>query len=231
MAIATKTYIAKEFLGEFPKASYREFIEWTINHNVDSTEVLGNAYYRKLQKKSQEGAPEKDPETIISSIPVYEMRDIKSINGGPEGSGFAGMIYVNGAKAFEVRDDGWGAPISIHPCGYVCRAELEEFVQIWLKSDPTGKRISAEWNEMPNMKDIEMSRASAVEIWIEEAINRAEEETRLKSMCKTSTLVLLKTSKPGEYLKYKLAYNPVVKAMLNRKHGAELVEIINERYL
>jgi hypothetical protein len=129
MAIATKTDIAKEFLGEFPKASYKEFIDWAINHNVDSSEVLGNAYYRKLQKKAQEGTSA--PEKAVEDSPVYEMRD--------NGRGFRTTTFK----------DRYGQECSLQ------KSSLASEDCVWLGvNDPTPKMYMAGegWQNIPMPK-------------------------------------------------------------------------------
>ena len=61
-----------------------------------------------------------------------------------------------------------------------------------------------------------------------EAIRKQQAETRMRKQCQGKTLFRLQGDENGKYWISKIPYSPLVKAQLQAKYGAKLVEIINE---
>ena len=58
-----------------------------------------------------------------------------------------------------------------------------------------------------------------------------ESDKRLRRMCRKETVVRLATDKEGQLTVYKKPYSPEFAARLRTKYGADVLEIINERYI
>ena len=70
------------------------------------------------------------------------------------------------------------------------------------------------------------------ELWISEEVERIAWEQQLRRACGRNTLIRLEGDAANEWRTFKPArkYTPELAAQLRAKHGANLIEIINERF-
>ena len=71
------------------------------------------------------------------------------------------------------------------------------------------------------------------ELWIGEEMDRIAWEQQLKRRCSRNTLIRLEGDSADEYRTFKPAvkFTPEMGVQLRAKHGAKLIEIINERFV
>ena len=70
------------------------------------------------------------------------------------------------------------------------------------------------------------------ELWISEEVERIAWEQQLRRACGRNTLIRLEGDAANEWRTFTPAmkFTPEVGARLRAKHGANLIEIINERF-
>jgi hypothetical protein len=71
---------------------------------------------------------------------------------------------------------------------------------------------------------------TSIDIHIETLVQEFEEMKQVKRWCRTQTVIRLKSHKSGEYVCYKRKYSPTIKAQLEKLHGDQIVEFVNERF-
>jgi len=71
------------------------------------------------------------------------------------------------------------------------------------------------------------------DLWIGEEVERIALEKQLRRSCGRNTLIRLEGDAPNEWRTFKPAmkYTPEFGVQLRAKHGANLIEIINERFV
>lgn len=129
---------------------------------------------------------------------------------GREGYGFNASLYVDGKKVAFIMDDANGGPFHYDVFDKVVFAELESYVK-------TLPPIVSEWGEL------EMD----MDLFINEAVQKVEEEKKLKNLCRTKTVF----SYDNGLTKYtaKVKFSPFVKESLETKYGKDVI-IYNERF-
>ena len=167
----------------------------------------------------------------------YSVKNVK-MHQSHDGYGYNCDLYRDGKKVGHCMDDGnggemypidWGKPVDYKD--EVASRKWSEFrkkEQALL--DAHIATLPKVPSDLPNLGDLEMDEG-----WfVDELINQFEEdkiERKFARDCKTKTLYKLKTDKDGRYWIHKTPYTPQIKAGLEAKHGDQLKEIINERYM
>jgi hypothetical protein len=152
-----------------------------------------------------------------------ELRKLKTFQElSRETNAFSAELWIDGKIAAYVENDGGGGS---HMIRYVDRSHgksaFEDAFNAWTKA-------------MPPIPDdgygpLEMD----AELWIGEEMERIAWEQQLKRRCSRNTLIRLEGDSADEYRTFKPAmkFTPDLAAKLRAKHGANLIEIINERFI
>ena len=147
----------------------------------------------------------------------YEVKGIKSFRGN-EGYGFNATLYRKGKKIAFVMDSAQGGQ---HDWEWVDRK---------LRFEET-KLICLVKNIPECETEFDFTMGVDIDMFISMLVGEKEEYDSFKRKCKTKTLYTLKSDQPNQYWIMNHIYDERVKAHLQKKHGSELVEIINERYI
>lgn len=131
------------------------------------------------------------------------------------GVAFTASIYLDGKRVGTVENSGTGGCNNYH----------------W-KDDKAGKAITEHAESQPPLPSEHFPEGLPMDIdlFIDTLIEKQETEKQYKKWCKTKTVFRLKSTPEGECLTVARPYNPNIKKALKQKYGAELVEIINERF-
>ena len=158
-----------------------------------------------------------------------ELKKLKVYKGlSHDSTAFNAELWIDGKLAAYCENDGHGGDNFIQ---YVDRmhgkSAFEAAFAEWTGAMPPMP-IEDEFLEGRGMEPIPMDD----ELWVGLEVERLEEERFWKRRCSKTMCVILKTHKPGQFTQYKAwPYSPDAAQELRRKHGDDLVEIINERFL
>lgn len=141
------------------------------------------------------------------------MRNVKTYR-GHEGESLGQCdVYLDGKKAFFFGQGDWGGPSTI---------------EAYSKSPMSVEDFEA-WVKGLNLRNEEYDLEIDAELYLEDLLNDLLEERRLKRMCKTKTVLRLK-SEPGGISSYNKPCTPEMRAWVVKEHGEDLEEIINLRF-
>ena len=156
-----------------------------------------------------------------------ELRKLKTFQElSRETDAFSAELWIDGKIAAYVENDGGGGS---HMIRYVDRSHgksaFEDAFNAWTKAMPP---IPDEWRIKHGYGPLEMD----AELWIGEEMDRIAWEQQLKRRCSRNTLIRLEGDGANEYRTFKPAvkFTPEMGVQLRAKHGAKLIEIINERF-
>jgi hypothetical protein len=139
------------------------------------------------------------------------MLELKNIKHHPDLSQetecFTATLYWKGKKAGTVQNTGSGG----------CHSYTWDDLQIC--------REIVAWAEQTTEHQYEKLDNLILDILI-----KWDEDKRLKQYCKTRIVVMLKDD-PEHYTAYKGQYKPCMRPALEKVHGVNLIEIVNERFL
>ena len=137
-----------------------------------------------------------------------ELRKVKVYDGlSRETTAFNAELWIDGKLAATCMNDGGGGDHMIH---YVDRhhgqSAYETAFDAWTMD---------------------------ADLWIGEEVERIALEKQLRRSCGRNTLIRLEGDGPNEWRTFKPAmkYTPEFGVQLRAKHGANLIEIINERFV
>ena len=137
-----------------------------------------------------------------------------------ETTAFTATLYINGKKAAHVKNDGRGG--DNHP--WFLDREVEKEFHAFCASLPVEKD---EWHIENNLEPSPMSYDSFIgrllEVWME--------KDDWKKACRKGLVYLLKSKGSEIYYTTKAPYSAVLAKQVREKHGDDLMEIINERFL
>ncbi len=145
--------------------------------------------------------------------PEYSVKNVKSFM-GMEGLGYECSLYLDGKKIGTVTDTANGGIADF----YLEKGEKEK-LDNYCKTLPKNEEY-----------DIEVDCDIFLSELVDNFENEKRETTRFKRLCKTKTVYLLKDS-PDSLWSIKYKYCKKIADKLRVKHGENLVEIINERYI
>ena len=153
-----------------------------------------------------------------------ELRKVKVYDGmSRETTAFNAELWIDGEMAAHVENDGGGGS---HMVRYVDRnhgkSAYETAFNAWTEAMPPTPADD-------DFGPLEMD----AELWISEEVERIAWEQQLKRRCSRNTLIRIEGDGTDEYRSFTpaLKYTPEVGARLRAKHGANLIEIINERFI
>ena len=153
-----------------------------------------------------------------------ELRKLKTFQElSRETDAFSAELWIDGKLAAYVENDGGGGS---HMIRWVDRSHgksaYETAFNAWTKAMPP---TPADDGFGPMAMD--------AELWIGEEMDRIAWEQQLKRRCSRNTLIRLEGDGANEYRTFKPAvkFTPEMGVQLRAKHGAKLIEIINERFV
>ena len=153
-----------------------------------------------------------------------ELRKVKVYDGlSRETTAFNAELWIDGKLAAHVENNGGGGS---HMIRYVDRnhgkSAYETAFNAWTEAMPPTPADD-------DFGPLEMD----AELWISEEVERIAWEQQLKRRCSRNTLIRIEGDGTDEYRSFTpaLKYTPEVGARLRAKHGANLIEIINERFI
>lgn len=158
------------------------------------------------------------------------LRNLKTFN-GLEGQGFSATMYVDGVMTAEVIDDANGGCYNISACydrktqkpAAGAEARLQQ-VEDFIKTLPPQK-----WPEDFGMADdstFQPDLDGYLSEMVEAMENARRQAAQLTRARKTNTLFRLKTDTPQEFRTVKCLDVARVKAMLDKKYGADGYDLI-----
>ncbi len=157
-------------------------------------------------------------DTAIAT-PIYTVKNVKTFT-GREGLGWECSLYKDGQRLGTVLDDAHGGNLMFS----IDRAE-EKALEDYCKTLP--KRP---WGFDGDDLDPEGCDVSG-EIFVSDLVGDFLENRDMKKRCKTHTVFTLKDGEKNAIWSMKSLFTPKVKKHLQDKHGDNLKEIVNERYL
>ena len=153
-----------------------------------------------------------------------ELRKVKVYDGlSRETTAFNAELWIDGKLAAHVENDGGGGS---HMIRYVDRnhgrSAYETAFNAWTEAMPPTPADD-------DFGPLEMD----AELWISEEVERIAWEQQLKRRCSRNTLIRIEGDGADEYRSFTPAvkFTPEFAAKLRAKHGANLIEIINERFI
>ena len=159
-----------------------------------------------------------------------ELRKLKTFKElSRETDAFSAELWIDGELAAHVTNDGGGGD---HMIRYVDRnhgrSAYETAFNAWTEAMPPVP-VEDEWAIGRGFGPLEMD----AELWISEEVERIALEQQLRRACGRNTLIRLEGDAANEWRTFKPAmkFTPEVGARLRAKHGANLIEIINERFI
>lgn len=151
-------------------------------------------------------------DTKIATTHSYSVKNVKTFTGS-EGAGFECSIYNKGKKIGTAMDPATGGPVNF----FINRDE-EDLLDTYCKTLP---RIPWEIDS----KGCKIDK----DIFVWELVESFLTEKKLKQKCKKKTIFTLKDS--TSYWSIKCVFSQEVKKHLMKKHGDNLKEIVNERFV
>ena len=143
---------------------------------------------------------------------------------------FSASIYIGGERAGEVRNRGTGGPHEIDWCSDKNGSEwLGLAYEEWLKDQTVPfETFEGKIELLDNTHD-------KLEVTIDEALNRFEDERWLKRQCKKKILFKLKDDENRDdataWWVVKAPFSEITKHQLQKRYGDNLGEIANERFV
>lgn len=132
---------------------------------------------------------------------------------------FAADIYIDGKKVGDCENRGQGGCTSY-----------------FIQDEATRKAFEAHavavYERFPEYEQSEHNRISmAAEGLLDDLAYKLLENKSWQRKCKSKTIFFLKTDEPGMYRELKRPFSAEVKAALQKHHGDNLGEIVNERFI
>jgi hypothetical protein len=151
---------------------------------------------------------------------AVELKNVKVYAGmSEETTAFTATLYINGNKAADVKNDGRGG--DNHP-RFLDR-ELEKEFHEFCKSLPLVQPEP----EFGDMEPYPMTYDS----FIGELLEKWMDNDQWKKACKKGLVFLLKSDKSDSYYTTKAPYSAILAEKVREKHGEDLLEIVNERFI
>lgn len=158
---------------------------------------------------------------------VYTMTGIKTFE-GMEGRGFNATLLRDGKKIAFVINEGNGGCLNISYTdakGKALKMSESRGIVAMLEAKVLAlKPTKSDEKEPGGYSDRELF---CLDIYLEELVEDVLEMRAVKRWCKTKTVIQEKGAKPGDFITYKRAYSPEMKAYVLKEHGAD-VRILNE---
>jgi len=154
-----------------------------------------------------------------TETPIYEVKNVKTFT-GREGHGWSCSLYANGKRLGDVTDTASGGPVNFY-------IEKGELVLLGMHCALLPKRP---WGFEGDDLDPEGCKVDP-DIFVSDLVGDFIENKDMKRKCKTRTVFTLKDGDPKDIWLMKSIFSERVKKHLQDKHGDNLKEIINERFV
>ena len=133
-----------------------------------------------------------------------------------ETTAFTAELWVDGTKLGRAMNDGGGGATR---CEVRDRKRLDA-VETFAAALPRAKS-----------KDFADGLPMDLDFYLALLVDRHLEEKQERALCRKHIVLQLKNSPPGHYACYQAAYSPQTVEALRKRHGANLLCVVNERYL
>ena len=146
-----------------------------------------------------------------------------------ETTAFNAELWIDGKLAAHVENDGGGRSNLIRWVDMMHgMSAFQDAFNAWTKAMPPVP-CEDDWAIERGFGPMEMD----AEFWISLEVERVGSEQDWKRKCARNTLIRLVGDSPDEFRAYKPAakYSPEFAAQIRAKHGVNLIEIINERFI
>ena len=159
-----------------------------------------------------------------------ELRKVKVYDGmSRETTAFNAELWIDGKLAAHVENDGGGGPNFLRWVDMMHgKSAFQKAFDAWTEAMPPVP-VEDEWAIGRDFGPLKMD----AELWIDEEVERIALEQQLRRACGRNTLIRLEGDAANEWRTFKPAvkFTPEVGTQLRAKHGANLIEIINERFI
>jgi len=162
---------------------------------------------------------------IMEAIKTVELKGVKiASNMSEETIAFTGVLWINGAKAADLKNDGQGGDNR----AWFKDRELERAFNAYCEALPP-EPVTDAWAIERGFTDPSPMNA---DLWISLEVGKIDEARYWKRKCAKTMCIILKSHKDGQFTQYKAwPYSSSAAAEVRTIHGDELVEIINERFI
>ena len=159
-----------------------------------------------------------------------ELRKVKVYDGmSRETTAFNAELWIDGKLAAHVENAGGGGPNFLRWVDMMHgKSAFQKAFDAWTEALPPVP-VEDEWATERGFGPMAMD----AELWIGEEVERIAWEQQLRRACGRNTLIRLEGDGTNEWRTFKPAvkFTPEVGTQLRAKHGANLIEIINERFI
>ena len=159
-----------------------------------------------------------------------ELKKVKIYVGmSRETTAFNAELWIDKKLGAHVENDGGGGDNLIRWVDMMHgKSAFQDAFNAWTKAMPPVP-CTDDWAIERGFGPMEMD----AEFWISLEVERVGSEQDWKRKCARNTLIRLVGDSPDQFRAYKPAakYSPEFAAQIRAKHGANLIEIINERFI
>lgn len=159
------------------------------------------------------------------TAPTIELRKISiSLALSEETTAFHALIYVNGQRCGEARNDGQGGSTFIHWDGDAVLVQKAKNYISTLPPKNYGPAYEGGEDIISEMDD---------DVYIDDLVSaelEKREQKKLRKLCATKVLFRLKGDPLDEYRTLKAPYTETTKAFIVRKYGEKVESILNEQF-
>ena len=152
----------------------------------------------------------------------YEVKGVKSFL-GREGYGFNATMYRNGKRIAFVVDSADGGD---YDWDWVDRKE-EIILQTNVDTLPKVAIGCRKWQFGAGGDDLTID----IDWFISGLVEKFENDKAFRTKCKSKTLFILHSHQEGQYMIDPSPYTAGVKTKIESEYGADLKEIVNERFM
>lgn len=169
------------------------------------------------------------PSQPAATAAKFTLNGIKTFV-GRDGYGLNANILKDGKKVGVVLDDARGGEVDIDFNDRIIEAEFLAFTAAWFNANGEREKSLAqfaEWGSAVTPENYNPSNQDMAETWINDFVDSAAQEKRLKAQAKKKTLYRLKGDKLGEWRIVNEASDRAV-AYLHNKYGATIETIYGQ---
>jgi hypothetical protein len=159
------------------------------------------------------------------TIKSAELRSVKiAANMSEETIAFTGVLYINGKKVADCKNDGRGGS---NITRFTDR-DMERAFDAYCAALPP-EPVTDAWAVEHGFTD---PLPMDADMWISQEVGKVEEARYWKRKCSKTMCIILKSHTNGQFTQYKnWPYSASAASEVRTIHGDELVEIINERFI
>lgn len=166
----------------------------------------------------------------------YEVKNVKTFKGMEGAGGYSCTLYKDGKRIAECIDDDSGGEIMVRYFDFnVPKIEMERVNfrgdKFTYKATPEEKAFLEYIISLGSYECLGSEFNYCEHTVIDEMVNEFLDNKRFKQQCKKKTLFSLKSDEEGQHWVLDAPYEERVRIHLLEKHGDNLDEIINMRFL